>query len=134
MATSIVSDYDAPMNLRDLRYLVALADERHFGRAAERCHVSQPTLSAQIRKLEEYLGVPLVERQPRRVSLTEAGEKVVERARRLLLEADAIVELARTDRDPLAGTLQAGADPHRRAVPAAARGAAACNATCRGSS
>ncbi len=94
------------MNLRDLRYLVALADERHFGRAAERCYVSQPTLSAQVRKLEEYLGVPLVERQPRRVTLTEAGEKIVERARRLLLEADAIVELAKTDRDPLSGALK----------------------------
>ncbi|HQR48346.1 MAG TPA: LysR substrate-binding domain-containing protein [Steroidobacteraceae bacterium] len=94
------------MNLRDFRYLVALADERHFGRAAQRCHVSQPTLSAQLRKLEEYLGVPLVERQPRRVTLTEAGTRVVERARRLLLEADAIVELTRTDRDPLAGALK----------------------------
>jgi len=94
------------MNLRDLRYLVALADERHFGKAAERCYVSQPTLSAQIRKLEEYLGVPLVERQPKRVSITPAGEKIVERARRLLQEADAIVELAKTDRDPLAGTLK----------------------------
>ena len=94
------------MNLRDLRYLVALADERHFGRAAERCYVSQPTLSAQIRKLEEYLGVPLVERQPRRVALTETGARVVERARRLLLEADAIVELAKSDRDPLAGPLK----------------------------
>jgi len=94
------------MNLRDLRYLVALADERHFGRAAERCFVSQPTLSAQIRKLEEYLGVPLVERQPRRVALTSAGEKIVERARRLLLEADAIVELAKTDRDPLSGAIK----------------------------
>ena len=94
------------MNLRDLRYLVALADERHFGRAAERCFVSQPTLSAQIRKLEEYLGAPLVERQPRRVALTETGVRVVERARRLLQEADAIVELARTDRDPLAGPLK----------------------------
>ncbi|MCK7508554.1 MAG: LysR family transcriptional regulator [Desulfobacterales bacterium] len=59
--------YDRRMNLRDLRYLVALADERHFGKAAERCFVSQPTLSAQIRKLEDYLGVPLVERQPKRV-------------------------------------------------------------------
>jgi LysR family hydrogen peroxide-inducible transcriptional activator len=94
------------MNLRDLRYLVALADERHFGRAAERCFVSQPTLSAQIRKLEEYLGVSLVERQPRRVALTSAGEKIVERARRLLLEADAIVELAKTDRDPLSGAIK----------------------------
>ena len=94
------------MNLRDLRYLVALADERHFGRAAERSSVSQPTLSAQIRKLEEYLGVPLVERQPKRVSLTPAGTRIVERARRLLQEADAIVELARTDRDPLSGPLR----------------------------
>jgi LysR family hydrogen peroxide-inducible transcriptional activator len=94
------------MNLRDLRYLVALADERHFGRAAERCFVSQPTLSAQIRKLEEYLGVSLVERQPKRVSLTETGEKIVARARRVLLEADAIVEVAKTERDPLAGPLR----------------------------
>jgi len=94
------------MNLRDLRYLVALADERHFGRAADRCFVSQPTLSAQIRKLEEYLGVALVERRPKRVSLTATGEKIVERARRLLLEADAIVEVAKTERDPLAGALR----------------------------
>jgi LysR family hydrogen peroxide-inducible transcriptional activator len=94
------------MNLRDLRYLVALADERHFGRAAERCFVSQPTLSAQIRKLEEYLGVTLVERQPKRVTLTETGAKIVERARRALQEADAIVDLGKTDRDPLAGALR----------------------------
>ena len=94
------------MNLRDLRYLVALADERHFGKAAERCFVSQPTLSAQIRKLEQYLGVPLVERQPKRVSLTESGRKVVERARKLLQEADSIVEIARNDRDPLSGPLK----------------------------
>lgn len=94
------------MNLRDLRYLVALADERHFGKAAERCYVSQPTLSAQIRKLEEYLGVPLVERQPKRVSLTDAGDKIVRRARVLLQEADAIVELAKAERDPLAGPLK----------------------------
>src|SRR6478609_9742661 len=94
------------MNLRDLRYLVALAEERHFGRAAEKSFVSQPTLSAQIRKLEEYLGVPLVERQPRRVALTLAGERIVERARRLLQEADAIVELAKIDRDPLSGRLR----------------------------
>ena len=99
------------MNLRDLRYLVALADERHFGKAAERCYVSQPTLSAQIRKLEEYLGVPLVERQPKRVSITPAGAKIVERARRVLQEADAIVELAKTDRDPLGGALKVALIP-----------------------
>ena len=60
------------MNLRDLEYLVALEETRHFGRAAERCHVSQPTLSAQLRKLEEFLGVELVERRPRRVSSAAA--------------------------------------------------------------
>jgi LysR family hydrogen peroxide-inducible transcriptional activator len=80
---------------------VALADERHFGRAAGRCFVSQPTLSAQIRKLERYLGVSLVERQPRRVALTPAGQEVVVRARRVLQESDAIVELAQSARDPL---------------------------------
>jgi LysR family hydrogen peroxide-inducible transcriptional activator len=106
LAVLIGRSYYGRMNLRDLRYLVALADERHFGKAAERCYVSQPTLSAQIRKLEEYLGVPLVERRPRRVALTAPGEKIVERARRLLQEADAIVELAKTDRDPLAGPLK----------------------------
>jgi LysR family transcriptional regulator, hydrogen peroxide-inducible genes activator len=99
------------MNLRDLRYLVALADERHFGRAAERCFVSQPTLSAQIRKLEEYLGAPLVERQPKRVALTATGARVVERARRLLQEADAIVEIAKSERDPLAGPLRVALIP-----------------------
>ena len=99
------------MNLRDLRYLVALADERHFGRAAQRCFVSQPTLSAQIRKLERYLGVPLVERQPKRVALTPTGQQIVERARRLLQESDAIVELAQMGRDPLAGQLRVALIP-----------------------
>lgn len=94
------------MNLRDLKYLVALADTRHFGKAAERCYVSQPTLSAQIRKLEEYLGVALVERQPRNVALTAAGEQIVERARRVIRDADDIVELAHLSRDPLAGKLR----------------------------
>lgn len=103
--------YDGPVNLRDLHYLVALADERHFGKAAARCFVSQPTLSSQIRKLEEYLGVPLVERLPRRVTLTEIGARIVERARRVLQESDAIVELAKTDRDPLAGALRVALIP-----------------------
>ncbi len=94
------------MNLRDLRYLVALADTRHFGHAATQSHVSQPTLSAQIKKLEDYLGTPLVERQPRNVALTEVGERVVARARRVLQDCDDIVELARAARDPLAGTLR----------------------------
>ncbi len=99
------------MNLRDLRYLVALADTRHFGQAAERCHVSQPTLSAQIRKLENYLGVELIERQPRRISLTDMGEKVVARARRLLEEADEIQALTRKEGDPLSGKLKVALIP-----------------------
>lgn len=99
------------MNLRDLRYLVALADTRHFGRAAERCHVSQPTLSTQVRKLEEFLGVALVERRPRRLALTAAGEAVVDRARRMLQDADDIRTLARASQDPLSGQLKIGLIP-----------------------
>jgi LysR family transcriptional regulator, hydrogen peroxide-inducible genes activator len=96
----------ADIKLKDLRYLVAVADTRHFGRAAERCFVSQPTLSAQLKKLEDYLGVQLIERQPKRVSLTEAGREVVARARRILEASDEVVELARAHRDPLAGKLR----------------------------
>jgi LysR family hydrogen peroxide-inducible transcriptional activator len=69
----------ADLKLKDLRYLAALAETRHFGQAAAACCVSQPTLSAQLRKLENYLGVQLVERQPRRVLLTEAGAAVAAR-------------------------------------------------------
>src|SRR4051812_29234940 len=96
----------ADIKLKDLRYLVALADTRHFGRAAERSFVSQPTLSAQLKKLEEYLGVQLIERAPKRVQLTVAGHEVVERARRILAASDEIVELAKGHRDPLAGRLK----------------------------
>lgn len=101
----------ADLKLKDLRYLVAVADERHFGRAAQKSFVSQPTLSAQLRKLEEYLGVQLVERQPRRVALTEAGEQVVARARHILQESDEIVALARDSSDPLSGTLKVALIP-----------------------
>ena len=94
------------MNLRDLRYLVALADTRHFGKAAEKSFVSQPTLSAQIKKLETYLGVQLIERQPRKVTLTETGAKIVTLARRILQESDEIIALARNDYDPLEGKLK----------------------------
>src|SRR4030095_13965058 len=94
------------MNLRDLRYLVALADTRHFGKAAEKSFVSQPTLSAQIKKLEGYLGVQLLERQPRKVTLTETGVKIVALARRILQESDEIIALARSDYDPLEGKLK----------------------------
>jgi len=96
----------ADLKLKDLRYLVAVADTRHFGRAAERSFVSQPTLSAQLKKLEEYLGVQLIERAPKRVSLTVAGEEIVERARRILEAGEEIVELAKGHRDPLAGRLK----------------------------
>ena len=94
------------LKLKDLRYLVAVADARHFGRAAERSFVSQPTLSAQLKKLEQYLGVQLIERAPKRVQLTAAGEEIVARARRILDASDEIVELARGHRDPLAGRLR----------------------------
>ena len=94
------------LKLKDLRYLVAVADLRHFGRAAARCFVSQPTLSAQLKKLEQSLGVQLVERAPNKVSLTAAGEEIVARARRILEASDEVVALARSQRDPLAGRLR----------------------------
>ena len=94
------------LKLKDLRYLVALADERHFGRAAERSFVSQPTLSAQLRKLEDYLGVQLIERRPKQLKLTEAGEQIVARARLILESSEEMLALARSHRDPLAGKLR----------------------------
>lgn len=99
------------MNLRDLRYLVALADHRHFGRAAAACFVSQPTLSTQIRKLEEELGVALVERAPRKVMLTPAGREAAERARRIVDEIEQLKEAARRGQDPQAGTVRLGIFP-----------------------
>src|SRR6202789_49918 len=106
------------MNLKDLKYLVALADTGHFGKAAERTFVSQPTLSAQLKKLEEYLGVKLVERQPKNVQLTEVGKQIVVRARRMLDESDEIIALARSNTDPFAGKLKVGLIPTiRKAVP-----------------
>lgn len=96
------------MNLRDLEYLVSLADHRHFGRAAEACHVSQPTLSAQVKKLEKQLGVQLVERNPGHVMMTAIGDRIVERARIVLREADEIADLARGARDPETGSLRIG--------------------------
>ena len=99
------------MNLRDLRYLVAVADHRHFGRAAEACFVSQPTLSTQLKKLERELGVELVERNPRHILLTAVGEAVVERARSVLRETDTIRDIARRATDPDAGSLRVGLFP-----------------------
>ncbi len=99
------------MNLKDLKYLVALADTGHFGKAADRTFVSQPTLSAQLKKLEEYLGVKLVERQPKNVQLTDIGRQVVIRARRMLEQGEEIVALARTNADPLSGRIKVALIP-----------------------
>ncbi|MGI6246077.1 MAG: LysR substrate-binding domain-containing protein [Pseudochelatococcus sp.] len=99
------------MNVRELQYLVALADHRNFGRAAEVCLVSQPTLSTQIRKLEEELGVALVERAPRNVMLTPAGVDIVERARRALHEIEQIREVARRRSGSGAAAVRLGVFP-----------------------
>jgi LysR family transcriptional regulator, hydrogen peroxide-inducible genes activator len=99
------------MNLRDLKYLVALAEHRHFGRAAEASFVSQPTLSAQIRKLEDQLGVQLIERTSRGALLTRVGAKVAERARAVLGEIQAMKDLARAESEPESGTLVLGVFP-----------------------
>ena len=99
------------MNLRDLQYLVSLAEHRHFSRAAAASFVSQPTLSTQIRKLEEELGVALVERMPRKVLLTETGREIARRARGVLAEVDEIRAIAQRTRDPEAGRLRLGIFP-----------------------
>ena len=99
------------MNLRDLKYLVAVADTRHFGQAAERCFVSQPTLSGQIKKLEEELGIILFERSKRSVETTYPGEAIVAQARRVLEQADALLQLAQSHLDPLVGPLRMGIIP-----------------------
>jgi len=96
------------VTLTDLRYIVALARERHFGRAAEKCHVSQPTLSVAVKKLEEQLGVMLFERSAADVKLTETGRRIVAQAERVLLEAQQVREIAEAGKDPLAGPLRLG--------------------------
>ena len=99
------------MNLRDLNYFIALADHLHFGRAAAASFVSQPTLSTQIRKLEEELGVPLVERAPRNVMLTPAGRDVAARARRIVAGVEEMREAARRSQAPEAGKVALGLFP-----------------------
>lgn len=96
----------ADLKLKDLKYLIAVADSGHFGQAAEKCFVSQPTLSAQLKKLEEYLGVQLIERAPRHVTLTPAGLAIATRARSIIACSEEIVEIAKAHRDPLAGRLR----------------------------
>lgn len=97
------------MTLTELRYLVALAQQRHFGRAAEICYVSQPTLSVAIKKLEDELGVVLFERRKQDISLTPIGQRIVEQAQRVLEEASAIKQLAEQGQDQLKGPLRLGA-------------------------
>ena len=96
------------MTLTELRYIVAVARERHFGRAAESCFVSQPTLSVAIKKLEEELGVALFERGTGEVTPTPMGARIVEQAQRVIEQAQVIKEIAKAGKDPLAGPLKLG--------------------------
>lgn len=97
------------MTLTELRYIVTLAQERHFGRAAERCFVSQPTLSVAVKKLEEELGVALFERSKSSVQVTPLGEKIVAQAQRVLEQSSVIKELANAGKDQLSSPLRIGA-------------------------
>lgn len=99
------------MNLRDLNYLVAVADLRSFIQASERCCISQPTLSTQIKKMENSLGVKIFERSNKKVLPTEIGEQIIASARRILAEVDNLQALAKTAQDPLAGNFRLGAFP-----------------------
>ncbi|MCV2358430.1 MULTISPECIES: hydrogen peroxide-inducible genes activator [Roseateles] len=96
------------MTLTELRYIVAVARERHFGRAAEACHVSQPTLSVAIKKLEEELDVRIFERGANEISVTPLGDEIVRQAQSVIEQASAIKEIAKRGKDPLAGTLRLG--------------------------
>jgi LysR family hydrogen peroxide-inducible transcriptional activator len=97
------------MTLTELRYIVAVARERHFGRAAETCYVSQPTLSVAVKKLEEELGVALFERGPNEVTVTAVGEEIVAQAQRVLEEASRIRQISSQQSDQLSGPLRIGA-------------------------
>jgi LysR family hydrogen peroxide-inducible transcriptional activator len=96
------------MTLTELRYIVAVARERHFGRAAEACFVSQPTLSVAVKKLEEELDVKLFERGSAEISVTPLGEEIIRQAQAVLEQAHAIKEIAKRGKDPLAGALRLG--------------------------
>lgn len=99
------------MNIREFQYLVALEEFRHFGKAAEACFVSQPALSMQIKKLEESLGVQLLERTNKSVMLTDHGVIIAERTKQILHQIDEIKEIAKTAKDPLSGELRMGIFP-----------------------
>ena len=96
------------MTLTELKYIVAVARERHFGKAAEACFVSQPTLSVAIKKLEEELDVKLFERSANEVSVTPLGEEIIRHAQHVLEQAAEIKEIAKRGKDPLAGALRLG--------------------------
>jgi len=97
------------VTLNELRYAVAVARERHFGRAADACHISQPSLSVAVRKLEDELGVTLFERGHGEVTLTPAGESLIRQARRVLDEVGVLREMATQQQDQLSGPLRLGA-------------------------
>lgn len=97
--------------MKQLQYLAALADTRHFGRAAERCHITQSTLSAGIRDLESVLGAAVAERSNRHVLITRVGAQVAERAKALLRDAEEVMEVARAGRSPMTGEMRLGVIP-----------------------
>ena len=98
-------------SLKQLEYLVSLADTLHFGRAAARCNITPSTLSAGIRDLENVLGVSLAERTKRHVLLTPIGEEIAPRSRRLLRDAEDVMELAASNREPMTGDMRLGVIP-----------------------
>lgn len=97
------------MTLTELRYVVTLARERHFGRAAERCHVSQPTLSVAVKKLEDELGIPLFERSKNSIRVTETGKRIIEQAQRVLDQVGVIRDMAQDGKNQLNAPLKVGA-------------------------
>jgi LysR family hydrogen peroxide-inducible transcriptional activator len=99
------------MNLRDLRYIIKVAELKHFGRAAAACHVSQPTLSGQILKLEEELGVAIFERVGKSLTTTAAGDLILDQARRAIAASDELTACAKASRDPMLGPLRLGVIP-----------------------
>ncbi len=99
------------MNIKDLKYLVALAEHEHFGNAANACFVSQPALSMQIKKLEETLGVKLLERTNKSVLLTDHGVIIAERAQQILNQVEEVREIAKSAKDPYSGELRIGVFP-----------------------
>ncbi len=108
VAIAVKKPHNHPMTLTELKYIVAVAREKHFGKGAEACHVSQPTLSVAIKKLEDELQVKLFERNANEITVTPLGEEIVRQAQSVLEQADNIRDIARRGKDPLAGSLRLG--------------------------